>query len=139
MAWAPGKGVKGKDYKDYWDADLGVSYIPNDRIPEDADLDALEEGGMIDDDSMPERLKELQKEREKEKLKVAKEMEQLQEAKVDDKDVTSGSSDTTATISDVKATVPPGGTAGPPPPQPPTLSLMPSIVQPQFTMPVPGW
>ena len=32
MAWAPGKGMKDKQWKDYWDVDLGVSYIPIDKL-----------------------------------------------------------------------------------------------------------
>ncbi|XP_066141951.1 SR-related and CTD-associated factor 4 isoform X1 [Euwallacea fornicatus] len=54
LAWAPGKGVKGKDLKDYWEGDLGVSYIPYNKLKQDMDLDALEDGGMIDEDTMPE-------------------------------------------------------------------------------------
>lgn len=58
MAWAPGKGVKGKEYKDYWEVDLGVSYIPYKKIPESAEvLDNLEEGGWIDEESLSEKLK----------------------------------------------------------------------------------
>lgn len=59
MAWAPGKGMKGKQYKDYWDVDLGVSCIPYDKIPDDVDLDLLEEGGMFDEETVPTRLKGL--------------------------------------------------------------------------------
>jgi RNA-binding protein 16 len=57
LAWAPGKGVKGKEWKDYWEVELGVSYIPWSKIPRDLDLDGLEEGGMIDEETMPEWLK----------------------------------------------------------------------------------
>lgn len=53
MAWAPGKGVKGKDLKDYWEGDLGVSYIPWSKIKPDIDLELLEDGGMVDEDTMP--------------------------------------------------------------------------------------
>ena len=56
MAWAPGKGMKGKEYKDYWEVDHGSSYIPYDKIPDDVDLDLLEEGGMIDEETVPEKL-----------------------------------------------------------------------------------
>lgn len=59
MAWAPGKGMKGKDYKDYWDVDLGASFIPYDRLDESVDLDLLEDGGMIDEDTLPEKFKGL--------------------------------------------------------------------------------
>lgn len=57
LAWAPGKGVKGKDLKDYWEGDLGVSYIPWSKIKQDIDLEMLEDGGMIDEDTMPPWMK----------------------------------------------------------------------------------
>lgn len=57
MAWAPGKGVKGKEWKDYWEVDLGVSYIPWVKLTRDSDLDAVEEGGMIDEETVPEWIK----------------------------------------------------------------------------------
>lgn len=58
MAWAPGKGVKGKEYKDYWEVDLGVSYVPFEKTRDDPEvLDLLEEGGFIDEDSLPKHLK----------------------------------------------------------------------------------
>lgn len=54
IAWAPGKGVKGKEWKDYWEVDLGVSYIPWSKLRNQEDLDKVEEGGSIDDDTLPE-------------------------------------------------------------------------------------
>lgn len=57
IAWAPGKGVKGKDLKDYWEVDLGVSYIPWSKLKPDIDLEMLEDGGMVDEDTMPTWLK----------------------------------------------------------------------------------
>uniref|UniRef100_A0AAR5Q4I9 RRM domain-containing protein n=1 Tax=Dendroctonus ponderosae TaxID=77166 RepID=A0AAR5Q4I9_DENPD len=69
IAWAPGKGVKGKDLKDYWEGDLGVSYIPYNKLRPDMDLEALEDGGMIDEDSMPDWMK--MKVEESAKKKVA--------------------------------------------------------------------
>uniref|UniRef100_A0A1Y1L5G9 RRM domain-containing protein n=1 Tax=Photinus pyralis TaxID=7054 RepID=A0A1Y1L5G9_PHOPY len=57
LAWAPGKGVKGKDLKDYWEVDLGVSYIPWSKLKQDMDIELLEEGGMIDEDTMPAWMK----------------------------------------------------------------------------------
>ena len=57
LAWAPGKGVKGKEWKDYWEVDFGVSYIPWPKLTRDSDLDALEEGGMIDEETVPEWIK----------------------------------------------------------------------------------
>ena len=32
LAWAPGKQMKDKQWKDYWDVDLGCSYIPIDKL-----------------------------------------------------------------------------------------------------------
>lgn len=65
MAWAPGKGVKGKEFKDYWEVEAGVSYVPYEKIPADSDiLDLLEEGGFIDEDSLPENLKALRQQLE---------------------------------------------------------------------------
>ncbi|KAG8318093.1 RNA binding [Homalodisca vitripennis] len=61
LAWAPGKGMKGKEYKDYWEVEQGVSYIPWTKLSPDIDLELLEEGGMIDEESFPEWLKEKQK------------------------------------------------------------------------------
>ncbi|CAG9856507.1 unnamed protein product [Phyllotreta striolata] len=58
LAWAPGKGVKGKDLKDYWEGDLGVSYIPYAKLKPDIDIDMLEDGGMIDEETMPAWMKE---------------------------------------------------------------------------------
>lgn len=59
LAWAPGKGVKGKEWKDYWEVELGVSYIPWNKLVNvtDQDLELLEEGGMIDEDTLPPNLK----------------------------------------------------------------------------------
>uniref|UniRef100_A0A6B2EH07 Putative rna polymerase ii c-terminal domain-binding protein ra4 n=1 Tax=Phlebotomus kandelakii TaxID=1109342 RepID=A0A6B2EH07_9DIPT len=61
ISWATGKGVKSKEWKDYWDLDLGVSYIPWPKIDHATDLVALEEGGMFDEDTLPEWLKEKRK------------------------------------------------------------------------------
>lgn len=58
LSWAAGKGVKSKEWKDYWDLDLGVSYIPWNKINESTDFEQLEEGGMFDEDTMPEWLTE---------------------------------------------------------------------------------
>ena len=32
IAWAPGKCMKEKQWKDYWDVELGVSYIPIEKL-----------------------------------------------------------------------------------------------------------
>ncbi|GFY45306.1 hypothetical protein TNIN_182471 [Trichonephila inaurata madagascariensis] len=66
MAWAPGKGVKGKEFKDYWEVEAGVSYVPCEKISADSEaLDLLEEGGFIDEESLPENLKALRQQSEK--------------------------------------------------------------------------
>lgn len=57
ISWATGKGAKEKEWKDYWDVDLGVSYVPWAKLTPAVDYEALEEGGMFDEDSMPEWLK----------------------------------------------------------------------------------
>lgn len=49
--------MKGKDLKDYWESDLGVSYIPWTKLRPDIDIELLEDGGMIDEDTMPAWMK----------------------------------------------------------------------------------
>ncbi|KAI1294746.1 SR-related and CTD-associated factor 8 [Halotydeus destructor] len=73
VAWAPGKGTKAREFKDFWDVELGASYIPYDRIHENIDLDSLEEGGMFDEDSMPAHLSE-------HRQKITKEREEAKRA-----------------------------------------------------------
>lgn len=58
ISWAAGKGVKSKEWKDYWDLELGVTYIPWSKLSSDTDFDALEEGGMFDEDTMPIQMKQ---------------------------------------------------------------------------------
>lgn len=50
--------MKGKEWKDYWEGELGVSYIPWNKLNNvtEHDLELLEEGGMIDEDTLPPRL-----------------------------------------------------------------------------------
>lgn len=57
LAWAPGKGVKGRDWKDYWEVEAGVSYIPWSKLKSDTDIGEFEDGGSIDEDTLPEFLK----------------------------------------------------------------------------------
>lgn len=57
IAWAPGQAMKDKEWKDYWEIDDGVSYIPWEKLNKDIDYDELEVGGMLDEDTMPEWLK----------------------------------------------------------------------------------
>lgn len=58
ISWAAGKGVKSKEWKDYFDLELGVSYIPWDKLDENTDFEQLEDGGMFDEDTMPQWLKD---------------------------------------------------------------------------------
>lgn len=58
ISWAAGKGVKSKEWKDYWDLELGVSYIPWEKLDENTDFEQLEDGGMFDEDTMPQWMKD---------------------------------------------------------------------------------
>ncbi|CAK1555286.1 unnamed protein product [Leptosia nina] len=58
VAWAAGKGVKGREWKDYWEAELGVAYLPWTALHARwvlgaLSLDALEEGGAVDEETLP--------------------------------------------------------------------------------------
>ena len=59
IAWAPGKGLKDKQWKDAWDVALGVAYIPLEKLDPQTDLVSLEEGGTFDEDTMPEWMKNI--------------------------------------------------------------------------------
>lgn len=50
IAWALNKGIK-PDFKQYWDVELGVTYVPWSKVREDQ-LDELKEGGILDVDSL---------------------------------------------------------------------------------------
>lgn len=50
IAWALNKGVK-QEYKQFWDVDLGVTYIPWEKVKID-DLDDFAEGGIIDQETV---------------------------------------------------------------------------------------
>jgi len=50
IAWTLNKGVK-TEYKQFWDVDLGVSYIPWEKVKLD-DLEGFAEGGMIDQETV---------------------------------------------------------------------------------------
>ncbi|XP_050548466.1 SR-related and CTD-associated factor 8-like, partial [Daktulosphaira vitifoliae] len=45
IAWAPGQAMKDKEWKDYWEIEDGVSYIPWEKLNKDIDYDELEVGG----------------------------------------------------------------------------------------------
>ncbi|GFO22304.1 splicing factor, arginine/serine-rich 15 [Plakobranchus ocellatus] len=55
VAWAPGIGVKESMFKEYWDVEQGATYIPYDRLP--VDITPYLNGGMLDEDTLPERMK----------------------------------------------------------------------------------
>lgn len=61
ISWAAGKGVKGKEWKDYFDQTLGVTYIPYTKLTQGTDFESLEEGGMYDEETMPSWVKEKMK------------------------------------------------------------------------------
>ncbi|XP_053566951.1 SR-related and CTD-associated factor 8 isoform X2 [Bombina bombina] len=50
IAWALNKGVKA-EYKQFWDVDLGITYIPWEKVKLD-DLNDFAEGGMIDQETV---------------------------------------------------------------------------------------
>ncbi|XP_046907800.1 SR-related and CTD-associated factor 4 [Hypomesus transpacificus] len=50
IAWALNKGIR-SEHKQYWDVELGVTYIPWAKIKQDQ-LDGLREGGMLDVDTL---------------------------------------------------------------------------------------
>ncbi|KAM7398092.1 hypothetical protein PAMA_006119 [Pampus argenteus] len=50
IAWALNKGIKA-EFKQYWDVELGVTYVPWSKVKEDQ-LEELKEGGILDIDSL---------------------------------------------------------------------------------------
>ena len=58
VAWALGKGMKDANYKEYWDVERGVSYIPWEELPSSGNYDIISEGAMIDDDTLPPEVRE---------------------------------------------------------------------------------
>ncbi|XP_054569335.1 SR-related and CTD-associated factor 4 isoform X2 [Eptesicus fuscus] len=64
IAWALNKGIKA-DYKQYWDVELGVTYVPWDKVkPEE--LESFCEGGMLDSDTLNPEWKGITKKHENE-------------------------------------------------------------------------
>jgi len=51
VRWAPGVGIKNSEFIGQWDVDIGVAFIPWDKLP--SDLNAIAEGSTIDEDSLP--------------------------------------------------------------------------------------
>ncbi|KAJ3591357.1 hypothetical protein NHX12_009302 [Muraenolepis orangiensis] len=50
IAWALNKGIK-STHKKFWDAELGITYIPWSKVKLE-ELDSFREGGMLDQDSI---------------------------------------------------------------------------------------
>ena len=46
--------MKDKQWKDYWDLDLGSSYIPIEKLDPQVNMMELEEGGMFDEETLPD-------------------------------------------------------------------------------------
>ncbi|KAH0624871.1 hypothetical protein JD844_032740 [Phrynosoma platyrhinos] len=62
IAWALNKGIK-PDYKQYWDVELGVTYVPWGKVkPED--LESFCEGGMLDNETLSPEWKGIPKKSE---------------------------------------------------------------------------
>jgi len=55
VAWALDVGVKQSEFKDLWDMELGATYIPWSKVPDN--LEQLAEGAFIDDESLPESVR----------------------------------------------------------------------------------
>ena len=45
-------------FKEFWDVEQGATYIPYDRLP--MDIMPYVNGGMLDEDTLPERMKGIQ-------------------------------------------------------------------------------
>nr|XP_015197487.1 PREDICTED: splicing factor, arginine/serine-rich 15 isoform X1 [Lepisosteus oculatus] len=63
IAWALNKGIK-PEYKQYWDVDLGVTYIPWNKVKLE-DLDSFREGGILDTETLCPEWKNLSNDTEK--------------------------------------------------------------------------
>ena len=45
--------MKGREYKEYFDTEQGVTFIPWSKLGSNLDLQALSEGGWIDPETLP--------------------------------------------------------------------------------------
>ncbi|XP_048840414.1 SR-related and CTD-associated factor 4 isoform X2 [Brienomyrus brachyistius] len=63
IAWALNKGIK-PEYKQYWDVELGVTYIPWSKVKLE-DLDSFCQGGMLDGETLCPEWKGVQNDLEK--------------------------------------------------------------------------
>ncbi|XP_058267494.1 SR-related and CTD-associated factor 4 isoform X1 [Hemibagrus wyckioides] len=62
IAWALNKGIK-SEFKQYWDVELGVTYVPWSKVKLE-DLEVFREGGMLDADTLSPEWKGVQGELE---------------------------------------------------------------------------
>ncbi|KAJ7997596.1 hypothetical protein DPEC_G00230650 [Dallia pectoralis] len=63
IAWALNKGIK-TEFKQYWEVELGVTYIPWLKIRPDQ-IEEVREGGMLDPDTLSPEWKDVQNSQEK--------------------------------------------------------------------------
>ncbi|XP_057677380.1 SR-related and CTD-associated factor 4 isoform X2 [Corythoichthys intestinalis] len=59
IAWAPNKGIRA-DLKQFWDVELGVTYVPWSKVREEQ-LEELKEGGILDLDTLSPEWKTVRK------------------------------------------------------------------------------
>lgn len=141
MAWAPGKGVKGREYKDYWDVDLGASFLAFDLLTDTTtDLESLEEGGMMDEDSLPLPVREFRRiQREQKELFEAqqKALEELQKAKEDEESDGKNESQNNNQPNTTTVTFDPPIKITQPPPHLPGVPLIPGLALPPINFSIP--
>ena len=126
MAWAAGKGMKAREYKDLWHLEQGASYIPHHLLTESTDLDLLAEGGMIDEDSLPAEIRQARA-LQKQKLEQEKAMELMQQEAASNDSPSVHTSDGTPT----------GMPQTQPPPPPPSVPINFSVPPPNMSIPPP--
>ncbi|KAF7704024.1 SR-related and CTD-associated factor 8 [Silurus meridionalis] len=124
IAWALNKGVK-QEYKQFWDVDLGVTYIPWEKVKLD-DLDGFAEGGMIDQETV-------NSEWEAQKNTEAPKEPQVQPVTPESNAVSAPQNETfTQPVTMMPVQIPVAQTV-------PTVSLVPPAFPVSMTMPPPGF
>ncbi|XP_017570563.1 SR-related and CTD-associated factor 8 isoform X1 [Pygocentrus nattereri] len=125
IAWALNKGVK-QEYKQFWDVDLGVTYIPWEKVKLD-DLDGFAEGGMIDQETVNSEW-----EAQKNSAEVAKEV-QIQPVAAEASVVSSSQSEVfTQPVAMMPVQIPVAQTV-------PAVGLVPPTFPVTMAMPPPGF
>jgi RNA-binding protein 16 len=51
--------MKERQWKDYWDVEMGVSYIPHEKLDHRVNLVDLEEGGTFDEETLPDWIRNI--------------------------------------------------------------------------------